>query len=48
MSDARKRFLIRGGLVAGLVVLLVGAMLTPSIGGSFLTKKKANKVFLKK
>ncbi len=48
MTDRRKRFLIRGGLVAGLVVLLVGAMLTPSLGGSFLTSKKAKKTFVNK
>lgn len=49
MNDARRRkFLLRGGLVAGLAGLLVAAMLTPSIGGSILTKKQANKTFLSK
>jgi hypothetical protein len=48
MSKTRKKFLFRGALVVGLSALLAGAMLTPSLGGSFLTKKKANKSFIKK
>lgn len=48
MRKGRRWFLHRGVLVAGLVVVIVGAMLAPSIGGSFLTAKKAKKTFLKK
>lgn len=49
MTESRKKkFLHRGLLVAGLGVLVVGMMLSPAIGGSFLSKKKANKTFVKK
>ena len=48
MSKTRKKFLFRGALMVGLSALLAGAMLTPSLGGSFLTKKQANKTFIKK
>ncbi|HEY7121449.1 MAG TPA: hypothetical protein VH329_02720 [Solirubrobacterales bacterium] len=49
MEEKRKRFLLRGGLVAGIVCVLVGAILVPAFGGpGFLTKKKANKLYLKK
>ena len=33
MSKTRKKFLFRGALVAGLVAVIVGAMLSPSFGG---------------
>ena len=49
MNQRRKRFLLRGGILAGLVVLVAGALLSPAFGGpGFLTKKKANKLFLPK
>lgn len=49
MTESRKKkFLHRGLLVAGLGVLVVGMMLSPAIGGSFLSKKKANKTFVTK
>jgi hypothetical protein len=48
MSKSRKKFVFRGAMVVGLSALLAGAMLTPSLGGSFLTKKKASKTFVKK
>jgi hypothetical protein len=49
MEESRRRkFLLRGCMLAGLVALLVGAMLTPSLGGSILTKKQAKKTFISK
>jgi len=35
-------------VVIGLGVLIAGVALTPSIGGSFLTKKRATKIFITK
>lgn len=48
MSEARKRFLVRGGLVAALVIVVLGVTLGPSFAGSFLTKKKANNLYVRK
>jgi len=49
VDQRRRKFLFRGGIVAGLVVLVAGGLLSPAFGGSsFLTKKKANKLYLPK